>query len=182
MQALLITLVAGMALGSAFAQGPSTAPPGPSQPAQPSAPAQPAQPSAPAQPVPPSAPAPGPSAVAPVAPAGAASNAAANAASAESGKVAYYGRKFAGRRTSSGERFDPNALTMAHRTLPFGTVVKVTNKANGNTVELRVNDRGPAQADRLGDVSLAASKRLDFGKAGIIDATIEVVSAPSEKR
>jgi rare lipoprotein A len=102
-------------------------------------------------------------------------------AAGEGGKLAYYGRKFAGRRTASGERFNPDALTMAHKTLPFGTKVKVTNKANGKSVELRVNDRGPTQGDRVGDVSLAASKALGFGKAGVIDAEIVVVSAPAAK-
>lgn len=125
-------------------------------------------------------PAPGPSAVAPVAPPPGAGTApaATPATGTESGKIAYYGRKFAGRKTASGERYNPNAMTMAHKTLPFGTKVKVTNKANGKSAELRVNDRGPRQGDRLGDVSLAASKKLGFGKAGMIDADIVVVSSP----
>ncbi len=98
------------------------------------------------------------------------------------GKVAWYGRKFAGRRTASGERFDPEALTMAHKSLPFGTMVRVTNLANDKTVVLRVNDRGPMQADRLGDVSEAAAKRLDMIKVGVIEASIEVVEdAPPKK-
>jgi rare lipoprotein A len=128
----------------------------------------------------PAVPAPGPSAVAPVAPAPTAGTApaATPAPATESGKVAYYGRKFAGHKTASGERYNPNAMTMAHKSLPFGTKVKVTNKANGKSVELRVNDRGPRQGDRIGDVSLAASKKLGFGKAGAIDADIVVVSSP----
>jgi rare lipoprotein A len=93
------------------------------------------------------------------------------------GKVTYYGSEFAGRRTASGERFDPRALTMAHRLLPLGTIVDVTNNANGRRVRLRVNDRGPVRTDRIGDVSLAAAKRLGFVDAGIADATIDVVSA-----
>src|SRR5690606_23620135 len=60
---------------------------------------------------------------------------------AEAGRLAWYGNKFAGRRTASGERFDPNALTMAHKTLPFGTRVKVTNLDNERSVVVRVNDR-----------------------------------------
>src|SRR6185312_1985119 len=109
---------------------------------------------------------------------GSAPAAATAATGTESGRIAYYGRKFAGRKTASGERYNPNAMTMAHQNLPFGTKVKVTNKANGKSVELRVNDRGPRQGDRLGDVSLAASRKLGFGKAGEIDADIVVVSSP----
>jgi rare lipoprotein A len=78
------------------------------------------------------------------------------AAATERGKLAWYGSKFAGRRTASGEAYNPQALTMAHKTLPFGTRVKVTNLDNQKSVVLRVNDRGPTQADRIGDVSYAA--------------------------
>ena len=102
---------------------------------------------------------------------------AASADSADSGKLAWYGRKFAGRRTASGEAYNPDALTMAHKTLPFGTRVKVTNTSNQKSVTLRVNDRGPTAADRVGDVSLAAAKRLGMLKAGVIDARLDVVSA-----
>jgi rare lipoprotein A len=139
----------------------------------------------PAAPAPAATPAPAAAAPAAAAPAPAAPPAAAKAAAggAESGKLAWYGRKFAGRRTASGERYDPDALTMAHKTLPFGTKVKVTNTANGKSVVLRVNDRGPTQADRVGDVSLAAAQRLGMTKAGVIDAQIEVVSAaPAPKK
>ncbi len=99
----------------------------------------------------------------------------------ETGKLAWYGRKFAGRRTASGEHFNPNALTMAHKTLPFGTHVKVTNSKNKKSVTLRVNDRGPMQGDRVGDVSLAAAQRLGMIRAGVIDAELQVVSAPAKK-
>jgi len=105
------------------------------------------------------------------------------AASVESGKIAWYGRKFAGRRTASGESFDPDALTMAHKTLPFGTRVKVTNLTNKKSVTLRVNDRGPTQADRVGDVSLAAARQLGMLRSGVVDAEIEVIAtAPAKKR
>jgi rare lipoprotein A len=93
----------------------------------------------------------------------------------ETGKVAWYGRKFAGRKTASGERYNPNALTTAHNTLPFGTKVKVTNLANNKSVVVRVNDRGPQDGSRLGDVSAAAAKRLGMTQAGVIDARLEVV-------
>jgi rare lipoprotein A len=120
-----------------------------------------------AQPATPAAPAPAP---------------AAPAAGTEQGKLAWYGSKFAGRKTASGQRYDPNALTMAHKTLPFGTRVKVTNLANKRSVELVVNDRGPTQADRIGDVSLAAAKRLGMVRAGVIDAEVTVVAAPATKK
>ena len=107
---------------------------------------------------------------------------AAPAAGTEQGKLAWYGSKFAGRKTASGQRYDPNALTMAHKTLPFGTKVKVTNLANQRSVVLRVNDRGPTQADRIGDVSFAAAKRLGMVRAGVIDAEVTVVAAPTNKK
>jgi len=119
----------------------------------------------------------------PAVPAPAASPApAAPAADTEQGKLAWYGSKFAGRKTASGQRYDPNALTMAHKTLPFGTRVKVTNLANKRSVELRVNDRGPTQADRIGDVSHAAAKRLGMVRAGVIDAEVTVVATPATKQ
>jgi len=98
-----------------------------------------------------------------------------------SGTLHYYGKKFAGRKTASGERYNPDALTMAHKSLPFGTVVKVTNKATGKSAELRVNDRGPTKGEAVGDVSLAASKQLGFGKGGSINADLAVVSEPKKK-
>ncbi len=110
-------------------------------------------------------------------PAAAASAASAVAGDVQQGRLAWYGRTFAGRRTASGEPFDPDALTMAHKTLPFGTRVKVTNPANRRSVVLRVNDRGPTQDDRVGDVSLAAAKRLGMTRSGVIDAQLAVVSA-----
>jgi len=111
------------------------------------------------------------------APAPAVTAASAAAVASETGKLAWYGRKFAGRRTASGERYNPDALTMAHKTLPFGTQVKVTNLGNNKSVTLRVNDRGPVQADRIGDVSQAAAGKLGMTRAGVIDASIEVVAA-----
>lgn len=127
-----------------------------------------------------SAPAPAPTAVtatpAPAAPP------AAQGGAAETGKLAWYGRKFAGRKTASGERFNPNAMTMAHKTLPFGTRVQVTNPANKASVTLRVNDRGPTQGDRVGDVSLAAARKLGMLRAGVIDAELRVVAEAPAKR
>jgi rare lipoprotein A len=129
--------------------------------------------------------APPPAAVPPAAaqaPAAAPPPAAAPATGTEQGKLAWYGSKFAGRKTASGQRYDPNALTMAHKTLPFGTRVKITNMANKRSVEVTVNDRGPKQADRVGDVSLAAAQRLGMVKSGVIDAELAVVSTPAPKK
>ncbi len=91
------------------------------------------------------------------------------------GKLAHYGRKFAGRKTASGERFNPSAMTMAHKSLPFGTKVKVTNLANKRSVVVRVNDRGPSTPDRVGDLSTGAAKKIGATKAGVINAKLEVV-------
>ena len=123
-----------------------------------------------------------PAAAPAAAPAAVAPAVTASATSADTGKLAWYGRKFAGRRTASGEAYNPDALTMAHKTLPFGTRVKVTNTANQKSVTLRVNDRGPTAADRVGDVSLAAAKRLGMLKPGVIDARLEVVSAAPARK
>ena len=76
------------------------------------------------------------------------------------GMASYYGRQFEGRRTASGERFAMAELTAAHRTLPFGSKVRVTNPANGRSVVVRINDRGPFHGNRVIDVSHAAAQRL----------------------
>ena len=86
------------------------------------------------------------------------------------GNASYYGRQFHGRRTASGEAFDMNAMTAAHRTLPFGTLVQVTNPRNGKTVTVRINDRGPFHGNRVIDVSRAAATELGLigpGKAHV---------------
>lgn len=109
--------------------------------------------------------------------------AAASVGATESGKIAWYGQKFAGRKTASGEAFNPGALTMAHKTLPFGTRVKLTNPKNSKSVTVRVNDRGPTQPDRVGDVSYAAARKLGMLKSGVIEAELAVVgTAPAKKR
>ena len=100
------------------------------------------------------------------------------AASAERmlGKLTYYGRKFAGRKTASGEPFDPEDFTMAHRTWPLGTLVRDTNPANQSSVVVRENDRGPSSPHRIGDVSLAAARELKMLRAGVLHAHLEVVA------
>jgi rare lipoprotein A len=82
------------------------------------------------------------------------------------GKASWYGPGFHGRRTASGERFDMNALTAAHRTLPFGTRVRVRNTENGREVVVRINDRGPHIAGRIIDLSKAAAAAIDLVQAG----------------
>ena len=91
----------------------------------------------------------------------------------EVGDASYYGREFHGKATASGEKFDMNALTAAHRTLPFGTRVRVTNLANKKSVVVRINDRGPFKAGRIIDLSYAAAKRIKMVDAGV--ARVEVV-------
>jgi rare lipoprotein A len=90
--------------------------------------------------------------------------------------VSYYGRELAGRMTSSGERFDPDTLTMAHKTLPFGTLVRVTNLLNNQSVIVRVNDRGPNIAGRVADVSTRAARELGMLRSGVVKARLEVMS------
>jgi peptidoglycan lytic transglycosylase len=91
------------------------------------------------------------------------------AVQAESGHAAYYG----GGRTASGERSGPNELTAAHRTLPFGTRVLVTNLRNGRSVTVRINDRGPYGRGRIIDVSVAAARELGMIGSGTAMVTVE---------
>ena len=89
------------------------------------------------------------------------------------GVASYYGSEFAGRPTASGERYNPSRLTAAHRTLPFGTRVRVFNLENGRSVVVRVNDRGPMRKDRILDVSYRAAERLGFSGVGLARVRIE---------
>ncbi|MDE1468449.1 septal ring lytic transglycosylase RlpA family protein [Aurantiacibacter sp. D1-12] len=82
------------------------------------------------------------------------------------GVASYYGRRFHGRRTANGERFDMNAMTAAHRTLPFGTRVRVTNPRNGRSVVVRINDRGPFVGGRTIDLSRAAATQIGMISSG----------------
>jgi rare lipoprotein A len=90
---------------------------------------------------------------------------------AQSGKASWYGPGFHGKRTASGERFNTNDLTAAHRTLPFGTRVRVVNKSTGRSVVVRINDRGPYAHGRVIDLSRASAQAI--GIAGV--GTVEVV-------
>ncbi|MCA9570943.1 MAG: septal ring lytic transglycosylase RlpA family protein [Myxococcales bacterium] len=89
--------------------------------------------------------------------------------------TSWYGERFRGRPTASGEIFDPDGFTAAHRTLPFGTRLRVTNPTNGNTVEVRVNDRGPFVPGRQLDVSEAAAEALDIVDVGVKGLEVEVL-------
>ena len=83
------------------------------------------------------------------------------------GIASYYGPGLHGRPTASGERFNQNAMTAAHRKLPFGTCLRVVNMENGRSVDVRVNDRGPYKEGRIVDVSLAAAKKLGLVDKGL---------------
>lgn len=91
------------------------------------------------------------------------------------GEASYYGKELAGNRTASGERFDPADLTAAHRTLPLGSKLRVTNKANGKSVIVRVNDRGPFSAGRIIDVSLGAARQISMVGSGTADVRVELM-------
>ncbi|RMF42068.1 MAG: septal ring lytic transglycosylase RlpA family protein [Deltaproteobacteria bacterium] len=93
----------------------------------------------------------------------------------EQGTASWYGPKFHGRKTSNGETFDMYALTAAHKTLPLGVSVRVTNLNNGRQVVVRVNDRGPFVAGRVIDLSFAAAKQLDMVDAGTAPVRVEAL-------
>ena len=89
------------------------------------------------------------------------------------GLASWYGPGFAGRRTASGEVFDPAQLTAAHRSLPFGTRVRVTSLENGRSVEVRITDRGPFKPDRIIDLSRAAAEAIDMLRSGVAPVRVE---------
>jgi|SoiMethySBSTD1v2_1073268.scaffolds.fasta_scaffold131299_5 rare lipoprotein A len=94
---------------------------------------------------------------------------------AERGRASWYGKAHQGERTASGERFDMHALTAAHRTLPFGTIVRVTNLRSGKSVNVKINDRGPYRRDRIIDLSYEAARKLGFVSRGTARVEITVV-------
>jgi len=97
------------------------------------------------------------------------------------GKASWYGPGFAGRKTANGERFNPNALTAAHRKLPFGTTVKVTNVDNGKSVVVRINDRGPYAGRRVIDLSKAAAKKIGLIESGVGVVEIRALGAGGDE-
>lgn len=92
-----------------------------------------------------------------------------------SGLASWYGARFQGRKTASGEPFDKEDLTAAHRTLPFGTIVRVVEPETRKSVVVRVNDRGPFTDGRVIDVSEAAARDLEMIEAGVIPVKLEVL-------
>jgi rare lipoprotein A len=94
------------------------------------------------------------------------------------GLASYYAHGHHGRRTASGERFDMGEMTAAHRTLPFGTRVRVTNLDNGRQAVVRINDRGPFRKGRILDVSYAAARKLGFARRGLARVRLEVLGRP----
>lgn len=90
----------------------------------------------------------------------------------KTGKASFYADKYEGRKTANGEIFRQNQLTAAHKKLPFGTQVKVTNLANGKSVNVRINDRGPFVKGRIIDLSKSAAKEIDMIGAGVAKVKI----------
>jgi rare lipoprotein A len=97
------------------------------------------------------------------------------------GVASWYGGKFHGRLTSSGEVFDTNEMTAAHRTLPFGTMVKVTNEDNGKSAVVKINDRGPFVDGRIIDLSRAAAEEIDMLSQGVARVSLEIVAFSTDK-
>jgi rare lipoprotein A len=91
------------------------------------------------------------------------------------GKASFYGSEFNGRKTANGEIYDETALTAAHRTLPFGTVLRVTNLRNGLSVIVRINDRGPFHPDRVLDLSKTAAEEINLIMYGVTDIEAEIL-------
>lgn len=92
------------------------------------------------------------------------------------GSASWYGGKFHGRRTANGERYDMNKHTAAHKSLPFGTKVRVTNRINGKSVVVRINDRGPFVGNRIIDLSRGAAGAVDMIGTGVAPVIIEIMS------
>ncbi|UOQ97844.1 septal ring lytic transglycosylase RlpA family protein [Hymenobacter sp. 5317J-9] len=97
----------------------------------------------------------------------------------QSGLGSYYANKFNGRATASGSIYRPGQMTAAHNTLPFGTVIRVTNTRNGRSVDVTVTDRGPHTKGYIVDVSRRAAAQLDIIEAGVVPVRVTVVRAAS---
>lgn len=98
------------------------------------------------------------------------------------GKASWYGKPYHGRKTASGETYDMNDFTAAHRTLPFGTLVRVENLENRLTVVVRINDRGPFVDDRVIDVSYAAARALEMLVGGVVPVRIVILGDKERKK
>ena len=99
----------------------------------------------------------------------------------ETGLTAVYSDTLSGHVTASGKIYDPKKLTAAHKTLPFGTRIRVTNTKNGKSVELRITDRGPKQADRILDITPRAARALGIRKLGMGEVKLEVIEMNSPR-
>jgi rare lipoprotein A len=97
------------------------------------------------------------------------------------GAASWYGGVFNGRKTASGERYDMNAMTACHPTLPFGTIVRVRNRRNNQTVDVRITDRGYLYAGRIIDLSYAAAQKLSMLRPGVIPVDLEVISMGKQR-
>jgi rare lipoprotein A len=102
-------------------------------------------------------------------------------AQVQTGKASFYADKFEGTPTASGEKYKHTKLTAAHKTLPFGTKVKITNLANNESVEVIINDRGPYVEGRIVDVSKSAAEKLGFVNQGLAEVRLEVIDAGDGK-
>jgi len=100
----------------------------------------------------------------------------------QEGTASYYATKFQGRRTASGEVFHLDSLTAAHKLLPFGTILRVTNQKNGKSVVVRVNDRLPSSSNRVIDLSYAAAKEVEMIREGLVRVTIDAVDVAQMNR
>jgi len=96
------------------------------------------------------------------------------------GTCSYYGKKFHGRKTANGEVYDMYAFTAAHKSLPFNTILIVENTANGKTVQVRINDRGPYKKGRILDLSYSAAKKIGLIKTGTAKITAKIVKLGSQ--
>jgi rare lipoprotein A len=99
----------------------------------------------------------------------------------EEGVASWYGIPFNGHRTSNGEIYDMHQMTAAHRTLPFGAVVRVTNLNNGKQTEVRINDRGPFVANRVIDLSLVAAQAIEMIGTGTAPVRLEILAGPNPR-
>jgi rare lipoprotein A len=100
----------------------------------------------------------------------------------QQGLASYYADKYHGRKTANSEVFDVNAMTAAHRTLPFGTKVRVTNLKNDRSVVVRINDRGPFVEGRIIDLAPAAARKIDMIRDGIVPVKVEVLGGSGVAR
>ncbi len=98
-----------------------------------------------------------------------------NALGTQEGLASYYGNEFQGRKTSSGELFDNSGLTAAHRTFPFGTLVRVTNVRTSVHVDVRINDRGPRKPERIIDLTVRAARAIGIEQEGLGHVRVEVL-------